>query len=92
MVSGVPVDKIRSLSSAVDKLDKAPWAEMKKEMMEKGLSNEVADKIGEYVRRGGGVSEILEVLKSDPELCANNDLKAGGVVPESDGYRRSDLF
>ncbi len=76
MVSGIPVDKIRCISSAVDKLDKAPWAEVKKEMMEKGLSDDVADRIGEYARRGGGMFEIIEVLKSDPKLCADNDLKA----------------
>ncbi|KAF8753795.1 WHEP-TRS domain [Rhizoctonia solani] len=49
---GVPVDKTRSISSAVDKLDKLPWADVKKEMVEeKGLPEEVADKIGEYPTR-----------------------------------------
>jgi histidyl-tRNA synthetase len=49
-LAGVPADKTRSISSAVDKLDKAPWSEVKKEMtVEKGLSEEIADKIGKYV-------------------------------------------
>ena len=49
-LAGVPKDKTRSISSAVDKLDKAPWADVRKEMTEeKGLNGEVADKIGEYV-------------------------------------------
>jgi len=47
-VCGVPDNLIRPISSAVDKLDKMPWADVRKEMVdEKGLDPEVADKIGE---------------------------------------------
>ncbi|KAG8891782.1 Cytoplasmic and mitochondrial histidine tRNA synthetase, partial [Tulasnella sp. 408] len=50
-VCGVPTDKVRAISSAVDKLDKLPWADVKKEMTEeKGLAEDVADRIGEYVK------------------------------------------
>jgi len=53
-VCGVPNDKIRTISSAVDKLDKMAWADVKKEMTEeKGLDGEVADRIGEYVKLKG---------------------------------------
>lgn len=53
-VCGVPKEKLRMISSAVDKLDKSPWAEVKKEMVEeKGLEEAVADKIGEYVKHKG---------------------------------------
>jgi histidyl-tRNA synthetase len=53
-VCGVPADKIRTISSAVDKLDKLPWAEVRKEMtVEKGLDPEAADLIGEYVQLKG---------------------------------------
>lgn len=46
---GVPENLIRPISSAVDKLDKMPWADVRKEMVdEKGLAPEVADKIGEW--------------------------------------------
>lgn len=77
-VAGVPADKTRSISSAVDKLDKAPWAEVKKEMVEeKVLSEETADRIGIYVQRSGSMREMLEALKSDAELCANEAIKAG---------------
>lgn len=49
-ICGVPADKIRSVSSAVDKLDKMPWDEVKKEMVvDKGLDEAVADRIEEYV-------------------------------------------
>ncbi|KAL9105852.1 MAG: hypothetical protein Q9227_009015 [Pyrenula ochraceoflavens] len=77
-VAGVPDAKIRTISSAVDKLDKSPWTDVKKEMVEeKGLSDEVADRIGEYVRRSGGMREMLETLKSDSVLCANEKVKEG---------------
>jgi histidyl-tRNA synthetase len=69
-VAGVPDEKIRSISSAVDKLDKIIWADVKKEMVhEKDISDEVAVQIGEYVTRSGDISEMLRFLKSDPRLC-----------------------
>lgn len=49
-ISGVPSDKFRTICSAVDKLDKEPWEEVKREMVDdKGLKPEVADKIGTFV-------------------------------------------
>jgi len=49
-LAGVPAEKTRAISSAVDKLDKLPWADVKKEMtVEKGLDEAVADRIGQYV-------------------------------------------
>ncbi|KAI1634458.1 histidyl-tRNA synthetase, class IIa [Biscogniauxia mediterranea] len=76
-VCGVPDDKIRTISSAVDKLDKLPWAEVRKEMTEeKGLDAEIADKIGEWVVLKGG-KDLLEKLKSDEKLCANESMKQG---------------
>lgn len=77
-VAGVPDEKIRSISSAVDKLDKMAWADVRNEMVqEKGLSSEVADQIGEYVRHSGDTREMLQFLKSDASLSANEDVKAG---------------
>ena len=76
-VCGVPAEKIRSISSAVDKLDKSPWEEVKKEMIEeKGLSEDVADKIWEYVQNKGGV-EILEKLQKDETLKDNQSMQKG---------------
>ncbi|PNY28782.1 Histidine-tRNA ligase, mitochondrial, partial [Tolypocladium capitatum] len=77
-VAGVPADKIRSISSAVDKLDKMAWPEVKKEMIEeKGLPEHVADQIGEYVRHSGNVSEMVQFLRANETLCANADVRAG---------------
>ncbi|KAJ3746685.1 histidine-tRNA ligase [Lentinula detonsa] len=76
-VCGVPSEKIRTISSAVDKLDKLPWADVKKEMTEeKGLDPSVADKIGEYVKHKGG-PELLDQLLADPALSANPSAKQG---------------
>ncbi|KAI0600309.1 histidyl-tRNA synthetase, class IIa [Biscogniauxia sp. FL1348] len=76
-VCGVPDDKIRTISSAVDKLDKLPWAEVRKEMTEeKGLDAEIADKIGEWVVLKGG-KDLLAKLQSDEKLSANESMKQG---------------
>ncbi|KAN0134399.1 hypothetical protein V8E53_007897 [Lactarius tabidus] len=76
-VCGVPPEKIRPISSAVDKLDKLPWADVKKEMTdEKGLDVACADKIGEYVKHKGG-RPLLEQLLADATLTANAKAKQG---------------
>ena len=76
-VCGVPADKIRTISSAVDKLDKMPWSEVRREMVEeKKLEGSVADRIEGYVTRKGG-RELLETLRKDEELMANANAKAG---------------
>lgn len=64
-ISGVPSDKFRPICSAVDKLDKSPWAEVRKEMIEeKGLAAEVADRIGEFVLHSGEPKTLWEQLES----------------------------
>ncbi len=53
-ICGVPEDSFRPICSAVDKLDKSPWEEVRKEMVEtKGLKPDVADRIGEFVKLSG---------------------------------------
>ena len=53
-ICGVPAEKFRTICSAVDKLDKEPWEEVKREMVEdKGLKPEVADQIGTFVLQKG---------------------------------------
>ncbi|KAK2771714.1 Cytoplasmic and mitochondrial histidine tRNA synthetase [Emmonsiellopsis sp. PD_33] len=76
-VCGVPKDKIRTISSAVDKLDKLPWEDVRKEMVvDKGLDEAVADKIQTYVVRKGS-RELLQSLQSDEVLTANASAKTG---------------
>ncbi|OLY81572.1 Histidine-tRNA ligase, mitochondrial [Smittium mucronatum] len=74
---GVPEDKIRTISSAIDKLDKLPWESVFKEMtVDKGLDPLVAEKIGEIVRQKGG-AELVEKLLLNQELTANQKLNEG---------------
>lgn len=76
-VCGVPEDKIRTISSAVDKLDKLPWADVRKEMTEeKGLDGAIADRIGEYVQNKGQ-ADLLAKLKGDETLMANKSMQEG---------------
>ncbi|GMH87624.1 hypothetical protein TL16_g10917 [Triparma laevis f. inornata] len=48
-VCGVGPEKFRTICSAVDKLDKETWETVKVEMVEKGVTEEVAEKIGTFV-------------------------------------------
>lgn len=75
---GVKEEDVRKVSSAVDKLDKLPWADVKKEMVvDKNQPEEVADKIGEYVRIKGSFKEVLDTLQSDEALMGNASASAG---------------
>ncbi|PPJ51215.1 hypothetical protein CBER1_08050 [Cercospora berteroae] len=77
-VCKVPDEKIRTISSAVDKLDKSPWEEVRREMTEeKGLDPAIADRIGEYVVGRKGTEELLAELQKDEGLAANESAKAG---------------
>ncbi|XP_078117138.1 histidine--tRNA ligase isoform X1 [Sander vitreus] len=76
-VCGVPDDKFRSICSTVDKLDKMPWEDVKKEMVnEKGLSEEAADRIGEYVSLQGGM-DLAERLLQDHRMSQSKQACAG---------------
>ncbi|CAB4066782.1 HARS [Lepeophtheirus salmonis] len=62
-VCGVDPSMFRTICSSVDKLDKSPWEEVKKEMVEeKRLDEASADKIGEFVRMSGKM-ELIDKLK-----------------------------
>ncbi|KAM9834816.1 histidine--tRNA ligase isoform X1 [Syngnathus typhle] len=76
-VCGVPGDMFRTICSTVDKLDKMPWEDVKREMVnEKGLSEEAADKIGEYVSLHGGM-DLAERLLEDQKMSGNKEACAG---------------
>ncbi|XP_047209137.1 histidine--tRNA ligase isoform X1 [Girardinichthys multiradiatus] len=76
-VCGVPDDKFRTICSTVDKLDKMPWEDVKKEMVnEKGLSEEAADQIGEYVSLQGGM-DLAERLLLDPRMSQSKQACTG---------------
>ncbi|KAI1427366.1 hypothetical protein F5Y12DRAFT_783275 [Xylaria sp. FL1777] len=76
-VAGVPEDKIRSISSAVDKLDKISPEEVKKEMTEKGLDGSIADEILGWTKHSGDIPKIIELLTKDEKMFANEKIKKG---------------
>jgi len=64
-VCGVPPQKFRPICSAIDKLDKEPWAEVRREMVEdKGLDGAAADKIGEIVALKDSPVKLLAHLRA----------------------------
>ena len=65
---GVPNDKICTICSAVDKLDKNTWQEVRAEMLEKGLDEISSDNIGKYVLMKGEPMQLLKELKSMQEI------------------------
>jgi len=76
-VCGVPAEKTRAISSAVDKLDKLPWTQVRAEMVdEKGLDPKAADAIGNYVKLSGG-ADLVERLERDATLMVNPKAKRG---------------
>jgi histidyl-tRNA synthetase len=79
---GVPEELLRTISSAVDKLDKLPWVKVKEEMIQKGLQEEVAIKVGEHLLSctndgDKDTEDVLQLLKSDPLLSTNKDVQQG---------------
>ncbi|KAI0020388.1 histidyl-tRNA synthetase [Xylariomycetidae sp. FL0641] len=77
-VAGVPMEKRRGAASAVDKLDKVPWSRVRRELVvDKGLEEEAADRVGRFVARSGGVRDMLEDLCKDEEASSNEDVRSG---------------
>lgn len=61
--SGVPASKFRTICSAVDKLDKEPWSEVRREMIEdKGLTPQQADAVGTFVQLRTDVGQPRQLL------------------------------
>ncbi|CUM63237.1 uncharacterized protein PRCAT00000808001 [Priceomyces carsonii] len=75
---GVKDEDVRKISSAVDKLDKSPWEAVKKEMVvEKGQPEEVADRIGQFVKLRGTIRETIKHINESDLLSANESVQQG---------------
>ncbi|WZY74462.1 hypothetical protein YC2023_006702 [Brassica napus] len=76
-ICGVPAEKFRTICSSIDKLDKQTFEQVKKEMVEeKGLSSEVADRIGSFVKEKGAPMELLNKLRQEgSEFLGNKSSK-----------------
>ncbi|KAH9611458.1 hypothetical protein KSS87_009108 [Heliosperma pusillum] len=65
-ICGVPPEKFRTICSSIDKLDKQSFDQVKKEMVEeKGLTVEIADRIGSFVKDRGSPLQLLAKLKQE---------------------------
>ncbi|KAG9397050.1 Histidyl-tRNA synthetase [Carpediemonas membranifera] len=84
-VCGVPDDNIRPICSAIDKLDKAPWSEVKEEMLAKGLAEDSADRIGYIVADSAEegnpfIGTLPAVMKTFAALAKADEAKICEVI------------
>jgi len=89
---GVSKEMFRSICSAVDKLDKLSWEEVRNEMVnEKFLNEGIADQIGEYVRQSGK-AELVEKLLQDEKLMQKSKSAKEGLEAMKLFLRYIDLY
>ncbi|KAF1315706.1 Histidine-trna ligase, partial [Globisporangium splendens] len=73
-ICGVPADKFRTTCSAIDKLDKEPWANVRREMVDdKGIPEDVADRIQQFVCKVGSPRELHAELTREKLFGDNAD-------------------
>ena len=70
-ISGIKDDLYKTVCSSVDKLDKEEWATVKKELIEKGITEEQSDKLWTFVQLKDKPKTLLEKLKTNNELLSN---------------------
>jgi len=80
-ICGCPPEKFRTICSAVDKLDKAPWEEVKVEMLQKGLDEAAADRIGEFVNLTAPSGEPYALLDTLEQRLGDHP-KGGPAIAE----------
>jgi histidyl-tRNA synthetase len=70
-LSGISNDKFRPVCSSVDKLDKEEWSFVKKELISKGVEEDQADNLWEFVKLKDSPKKLHEVLKLNETLISN---------------------
>eukprot|EP01107_Rhizomastix_libera_P009041 TRINITY_DN2480_c0_g1_i1.p1 TRINITY_DN2480_c0_g1~~TRINITY_DN2480_c0_g1_i1.p1 ORF type:complete len:512 (+),score=137.13 TRINITY_DN2480_c0_g1_i1:1446-2981(+) len=76
-IAGVPAEMFRTICSSVDKLDKAPWEEVEKEMLDKGLNLESAQKIKSFVTMNGMPLQVLGELRASGKCNGDKSAMQG---------------
>lgn len=75
-ICGVPADKLRTTCSAIDKLDKEPWSNVRREMVEeKNIREEVADRIEPFVCKVGSPRDLHAQLVKENMFGNNADAR-----------------
>jgi len=65
-LAGCEKRKFKAICSAIDKLDKEPWSKVKEELtLQKGVTEEQANKLGEFVKFQGQPFEMLARLQAE---------------------------
>ncbi|XP_030474691.2 histidine--tRNA ligase, cytoplasmic-like [Syzygium oleosum] len=73
-ICGVPSEKFRTICSSIDKLDKQSFEHIRKEMVEKkGLTAEMVDRIGNFVKERGHPLELLSKLQQKGSRFLENE-------------------
>ena len=70
-ISGIKDELYRAVCSSVDKLDKEEWDTVKKELIEKGITDEQSEKLWTFVQLKDKPKVLLEKLKTNNELISN---------------------
>ena len=64
-LAGCEKRKFKTICSSIDKLDKEPWEKVKKELInQKGLTEEMTDKLHRFVQFQGRPRDLIAELKS----------------------------
>jgi histidyl-tRNA synthetase len=84
-LSGAPRQKFKHICSSIDKLDKETWEDVRTELItEKGLTAEMADKLGIFVQYKGKPLELYERLVSENVFTGSKEgeaaLKEMGIL------------
>lgn len=77
-IANVPAEKFTTVCSAIDKYDKISWEGVRKELLQKGLSEESADKIHEYLIINGKPFDVIAQLRQKEEFVK----VAGKIIDE----------
>jgi histidyl-tRNA synthetase len=94
-IAGAPKQKFKSICSSIDKLDKEPWDKVKRELIEdKGLTEDMANKLGKFVLYKGRPLDLLNKLKEDKlfEGCALKEFEVLFKYIDTLGCSESILF
>lgn len=71
-IAGAPASKFKTICSSIDKLDKEPWSDVRRELIEvKGLNVDVVEKLGTFIEYKGKPFEVLNKLIADKTFEAS---------------------
>ena len=70
-IFGIKDDLYKTVSSSVDKLDKEEWSTAKKELIERGITEEQSEKLWSFVQLKDKPKVLLEKLNTNNVSISN---------------------